>query len=103
MKLDKFVDKLYEAGWRPTCDGQHDGIEDLHGELFKASPDAGAKLACNEGLCTEDRLRQELDLEKIFCLALINTLNTDLIAKVTGEYIELRDNREAVLKMLAGT
>lgn len=55
MTLDEFVDKLYEADWRPACDAQDDGVRRLWEELFEIKKDTGAKLACNDGL--GDRLQ----------------------------------------------
>ncbi len=34
MRLDDFKDALMAAGWYPTGDAQHYGIEDLHKKLF---------------------------------------------------------------------
>ena len=39
MKLDDFVSALEDAGWRNSCDAQHDGIRALHLKLFPVIAD----------------------------------------------------------------
>jgi hypothetical protein len=34
MKFDDFVKALNDAGWRNTCDAQHDEIKALHRKLW---------------------------------------------------------------------
>ena len=34
MRLDDFIQELYDAGWQNTCDGQHTSIKQLHKKLF---------------------------------------------------------------------
>ena len=39
MTLDEFLEKLYEAGWRPTCDAQYEGISGLYRALWPHTVD----------------------------------------------------------------
>lgn len=36
MRLHNFIDALYEAGWRSSCDAQHSEIKELYAKLFPA-------------------------------------------------------------------
>lgn len=39
MNEKQFIAALYQAGWRDTCDAQHEGIKKLWNELSVSAPE----------------------------------------------------------------
>ena len=53
MTFSDFIDRLKEAGWKDTCDAQHDNIFGLWKELLIAKTEPVAEVPCSVGLSAE--------------------------------------------------